>query len=413
MYARASRGPVIPAPPPKAARAAKKGFPWGIAIGLVVAAGTIVAILALVVFPDSGDSKGGKKSKRKDKTAQEDDDGSKSKSKSKKDEYSAAAEPAIPPSVSDGRVDPKELSRGEGRAVKPDAKEVDLANTISYSADSDPYCKDQARFTDILKEVGYNIDRELRSTSTISEAEEMTIGDAAFQEVTNAKEFRGKIDTPAMAEYRRYIAELAVPLLVSVERKNMVYKFHTIDDPTMNAFAIPGGHIFFFRGILEKPRRIENEAQLAGVLAHEINHVDKRHTIAIFEHLKRIGATSRTGEEIGRIVVAMARHPFSTTQEDEADTMAVKFLINAEYSPKQFVTMWQTWAELENKGRRNQPVDPLEAELEGLLATHSRPERRACNAMRVTMLDKKAEVERYYVGSTNYKQRTTRARRQY
>lgn len=349
------------------------------------------------------------------------ENGGKAKKKKKKkaggitgtaDDYSAAAEPSIPDSAALGRIDPSKLSRGDGRAVKGDAREIDEASTIAFVPDTDPYCKDQARLTDIIKEVGYNIDRELRSTASISEADEERIGDELFKEVAATRNFAGKIDTPAMAAYRRYITELAVPLLVSVERKHIVYEFHTIDDPTVNAFAIPGGHIFFFRGILEKPRRIENEAQLAGVLAHEINHVDKRHTIAIFEHLKRLGNLGGAGAEIGRIAVTMARHPFSTTQEDESDAMAVKFLMKAEYSPTQFVTMWKNWADLD-KGKKRGPSNPIEAELQELLATHSRPERRACNAMKNAMLGKPTGVDRYYVGTTNYKEKQTRARKQY
>lgn len=330
---------------------------------------------------------------------------------STEDPYRPTAEPTIPASVAQGRVDPKEVTRAPGgRAVKRSATEVDLASSLSFTPDTDPYCKSNADITDALKQLGYDIDKELRRVSSLSDAEEEKIGDEAFQEVLKAKQFQGKVDTSAMADYRRYIAELAVPLLASVERKGVVYDFHTIDDPTVNAFAIPGGHIFFYRGILEKPRRLENEAQLAGVLAHEINHVDRRHTIAIFEYLKNLGGLAGPAGDIGAVVVNMARHPFSTTQEDESDTFAVKFLIAAEYSPKQFAQMWRNWDQLDG---REKPSNPLEAGLEAILATHSAPARRACNAMRVTMSSKSPDIERYYVGTTNFKEKKPRARQQY
>lgn len=327
------------------------------------------------------------------------------------DPYRPSAEPSIPASVAQGRVDPKEVVRAPGgRAVKRAAKEVDLASTLSFTPDTDPYCKSNADITDALKQLGYDIDKELRKVSSISDADEEKIGDEAFQEVLKAKQFRGKVDTASMADYRRYIAELAVPLLASVERKGVVYDFHTIDDPTVNAFAIPGGHVFFYRGILEKPRRIENEAQLAGVLAHEINHVDRRHTIAIFEYLKNLGGLAGPAGDIGAVVVNMARHPFSTTQEDESDTFAVKFLIAAEYSPKQFAQMWKNWDQLDGQEK---PSNPIEAGLEAILATHSAPARRACNAQRVTMSSKSPDIERYYVGTTNYREKKPRAKQQY
>ncbi|MFO0549145.1 MAG: M48 family metalloprotease [Polyangiaceae bacterium] len=324
--------------------------------------------------------------------------------------YSPAAEPEIPASVASFKVDPRELKRGDGRAVKPDSKEIDLSKDISYDAAKDPYCKQESHFADILKEVGYNIDQELRKASTITEAEEEKIGDETFKEVAKHPKFAGKIDTPNMAAERRYLTELAVPFLAQVQRKGIVYEFHTIDDNTMNAFAIPGGHIFFHRGILTQARRVENEAQLAGVLAHEINHVDKRHTIAIFEYLKGLGMSSQ--DDLGTIVVSMARHPFSSKQEDEADEMAVRFLIAADYSPKQFVEMWKTWDQLDKRGKPKSS-DPLDDELQELFQTHSPPARRACNAMKVTMKYLNADADRYYVGTTNWKEKKTRARGQH
>lgn len=399
-YGQARPAAAIPPPPGAGARQVrrkKSNVPLiaGASLGVLALVGIVVAIAM---------SSGGKKSK---KTSAEDEQSAEVK---KADTYSSAAEPAIPPSVEQGRVNPNDVRKGAGRAVKPDSKEVELASAMGFTPDTDPYCKIPARLSDVLKEVGYNIDQELRKSATISDAEEEKIGDDAFKEVSQSPRFAGKLDTPAMAPYRRYITELAVPLLANVTRKGIVYDFHTIDDPTVNAFAIPGGHIFFYRGILEQPRRIENEAQLAGVLAHEINHVDRRHTIAIFEYLKRMGGDGGTA---GRVVVNMARHPFSTTQEDEADSYAVKFLIASEYSPKQFVDMWRTWDSMEKQQPTSKPRDPLEGELEELFRTHSAPARRACNAMRVTNSNLEGAAKRFYVGASNYRQKQTRARQQY
>lgn len=391
--------PAAPIPPPpgagRTARRKKSNVPLFIGAGI----GLLLIVGAVAAFSTSDGKKSKKSSAEEEASAEQ----------KKVDTYSSAAEPAIPPSVEQGRVNPNDVRKGPGRAVKPDAKEVELASTMKFAPDTDPYCKIPSHLADVLKEVGYNIDQELRKSASISDAEEEKIGDDAFREVGQAPRFAGKLDTPAMAPYRRYITELAVPLLANVERKGIVYDFHTIDDPTVNAFAIPGGHIFFYRGILEAPRRIENEAQLAGVLAHEINHVDRRHTIAIFEYLKRMGGAANGA---GR-VVDMARHPFSTTQEDEADSYAVKFLLASEYSPKQFVDMWRTWDSLEKQRPTSNSRDPLSGELEELFRTHSAPARRACNAMRVTNSNIEGKGSRFYVGTSNYRQRQTRARQQH
>ena len=58
-----------------------------------------------------------------------------------------------------------------------------------------------------------------------------------------------------------------------------------ISDDTVNAFAVPGGGVYFFTGILNT---ITNEAQLAGIIAHEVKHVDLRHCIALFQVLSRL-----------------------------------------------------------------------------------------------------------------------------
>ena len=292
--------------------------------------------------------------------------------------------------------------------VQPGSREIDLAKDISFSPDTDPTCKEPAPVVNLVKDVGYGLDQELRKNGeAVTDEEEEKIGEEAFREIKRSREFRGKLDTPAMAQVRAYIAEVAKPLLAQIERKGIKFDFHTIDDNEPNAFAIPGGHIFVYRGILEKPGRIENEAQLAGVLAHEMNHVDRRHTIAVFDYMKQLGGGD---SEIEEAVISMARHPFTSKQEEEADKYAVKFLIGAEYSPKQFVTMWQAWGKLDKEKKGN---NRLFDELEEILQTHPASGQRACAAMKVTMEQKDPEIDRYYVGTTNYKTKVARSAKQF
>ena len=85
----------------------------------------------------------------------------------------------------------------------------------------------------------------------------------------------------------------------------------------------------------------------------------------------------------------------------------------AEYSPKQFVTMWQNWDSLDKNPKKRGGNDPITDEIEELLNTHSHPARRACNAMRVVNANKPKAVSRYYVGTTNYREKQVRARKQY
>ncbi len=312
------------------------------------------------------------------------------------------------PSEVDAHGPPGAPDAGGLGIVAASAKEVDLAKDISYAPDRDPSCKSPAPITSFAKDLGYSFDQALRSAESVTDEEEMEIGREAFREVRRAREMRGKIDTPEMASSLAYIREVAKPLLDQVARKGISYTFHTVDDDEPNAFAIPGGHVFVNRGMLEAKDRVQNEAQLAGVLAHEINHVDRRHTIAVFEYLKQIG--SPFGGGIEEVAIDMARHPFTSKQEEEADRYAVRFLIHAQYSPKQFVSMWQAWARLEKEKPER---DVLGSVLDEVLRTHPLSSLRACQAMKITMTELDPSVDRYYVGATNYAQKTPRATKQF
>jgi len=75
---------------------------------------------------------------------------------------------------------------------------------------------------------------------------------------------------------QRYVRELGLRLARISERPNLPWTFRVIDDPVVNAFAVPGGHIYVTRGILA---HLNSEAELAAVLGHEIGHVTARHSV--------------------------------------------------------------------------------------------------------------------------------------
>ena len=87
------------------------------------------------------------------------------------------------------------------------------------------------------------------------------------------------------ARMQRYVNNVGRWIASQSERPDLPWQFGVLDAPQLNAFAVPGGTIFITRGLLE---RMRSEAELAGVLGHEIVHVVKKH------HLKAIqkGATT-------------------------------------------------------------------------------------------------------------------------
>ena len=92
-----------------------------------------------------------------------------------------------------------------------------------------------------------------------------------------------------------YINRLGQKLVAQIGPQPFKYKFFIVDDPTMNAFAVPGGYIFIHTGMIQMADR---EGELAGVMAHEISHVYCRHMSKMME--KSRVADRRPGRPAGR-----------------------------------------------------------------------------------------------------------------
>ncbi|HLL48728.1 MAG TPA: M48 family metalloprotease [Longimicrobiaceae bacterium] len=109
-----------------------------------------------------------------------------------------------------------------------------------------------------------------RQLSLVSESQEVQIGQQAAQE---AAQSIGLVEDPAL---QAYVQRIGAGLAARSERPNLPWSFRVVDDPTPNAFALPGGPIFVTRGLLGI---VNSEAELASVLGHEIGHVTARHSV--------------------------------------------------------------------------------------------------------------------------------------
>jgi len=293
-----------------------------------------------------------------------------------------------------------------------DAEEVTEADEISYP-NRPKICRNNAHITDIIKDVAFNIDKEMRKGASMSIKEERKLGKSIARQLREHPRFLGKVDTPASRKWRKYIGRVSQPLLAEIKRKGITYHFHTIDSDIVNAFAIPGGHIYFYTGLLERVggQWLSNEAQLAGILAHEISHVDLEHCVAVFQYLKRIGV--KGSDRDAATVLTLARGPFSSNQEDEADENATRILHNAQYDPDQFVEMWKTWDKLQPKrGEANDDI--FSRELKNLMQSHSPPRKRACTVLRSAQdIMPESPFSDFYVGRENFERRVPRTRTQF
>jgi len=112
-----------------------------------------------------------------------------------------------------------------------------------------------------------------KATKEIGEPEEIAIGRDLAATLLGAAPL---VNDPAM---QRYVNNVGRWLAAQTDRPGLPWQFGVLDAPQINAFAVPGGTVFITRGLLEK---MKSEAELAGVLGHEITHVVKKH------HLKAI-----------------------------------------------------------------------------------------------------------------------------
>jgi len=136
------------------------------------------------------------------------------------------------------------------------------------------------KLVDTVKSVG-------KAVQEIPEPEEIEIGQDVASRLLGAAPL---VPNPGL---QRYVNHVGRWLAAQTERPDLPWRFGVLDAPQLNAFAVPGGTIFITRGLLE---RMKSEAELAGVLAHEIVHVLKKH------HLKAIqkGAqTALAGDALG------------------------------------------------------------------------------------------------------------------
>jgi predicted Zn-dependent protease len=209
--------------------------------------------------------------------------------------------------------------------------------------------------------------------SFMSAEEEQKIGDAEHPKLVAA--FGGEVTD---REVVRYVDSIGQLLARTSELPDLKFTFTVIDTDMINAFALPGGYVHVTRGLLALAN---SEAELAGVLAHEIGHVTARHSAQRHSQsvLAQIGVGvvgiltgSRELANLAGSGAGLYLRSYSRDQEFQADTLGVRYLKRAGFDSRamsSFLASLRTHSQIE---AQLQGLPPGKVDERDLMATHPR-----------------------------------------
>lgn len=158
-----------------------------------------------------------------------------------------------------------------------------------------------------------------------------------------------------------YLTQLGLQLTARLPHgRDYPWEFHCVNDKAINAFALPGGFVFVNRGAIEAS---DTEAQLAGVMAHELSHVALRHgtnqaskaqlaqgAVGVFGELFGGSTTGALLTQLGSFTAGGVLLRYSRTAESQADVMGTQVLYDAGYDPRALAQFFEK-LEAETKGK--------------------------------------------------------------
>lgn len=174
----------------------------------------------------------------------------------------------------------------------------------------------------------------------MSEQQEIQQGAQAHKEVL--REY-GRVDDKRL---QAYVSRVGKRLAAKSHRPNLDWHFTVVDSPQVNAFALPGGYVYVTRGIMAY---LNSEAELAGVVGHEIGHVTARHGVrqqsaatvvglgAILGSVLVPGLDSQAGSSLLQAIGQSLVAGYGREHELEADRLGAEYLARAGYNPQAMV----------------------------------------------------------------------------
>jgi predicted Zn-dependent protease len=208
-----------------------------------------------------------------------------------------------------------------------------------------------------------------RQIAFIGEQQEIQMGREADQQIQQQLGLYPDQDLQA------YVNRLGQQLAAKSERPNLPWTFRVVDDPVVNAFALPGGFIYVTRGLLS---HLTSEAELVSVLGHEIGHVTGRHSVEqmskaqlaqvgliagmiLQPELANYGDLASTGLQLMFL-------KYGRDDEREADSLGLRYLNQQNYDPREMTDVFRTLARVSAQQKQGR--------IPNWLSTHPTPEDR-------------------------------------
>jgi predicted Zn-dependent protease len=217
-----------------------------------------------------------------------------------------------------------------------------------------------------------------KELNLVSESQEISLG------MREAKKAEAQIGRYQDSAWQAYVAALGARLAARSERPQLPWAFTVVDDPQVNAFALPGGFIFVTRGILAN---MNSEAELAGVVGHEIGHVTARHSATQMSRAQvaqvGLGLGSVLSPGMGQYMGALGTGlqllflKYSRDDETQADMLGFRYSLRAGYDPHAMLDLFAMLQRVESASGRDR--------LPSWATTHPFPENRLAHAQH--MLD--------------------------
>lgn len=203
----------------------------------------------------------------------------------------------------------------------------------------------------------------------LSEDDEMKLGGKTDKQVQSQY---GVYDDPKLVAYAEDMCRRLGKLS---HRPELTYRLTVLDTPVVNAFAVPGGYVYFTRGILAA---LSSEAEMAGIMGHEIGHITARHSAEQYSRAQvaqlglgigaMLGAPGRIVSGLAQIGVGMLFLGFSRENEREADDLGVEYSSRAGYDAREMARFFETLERMNPGSDRSG--------LPGWFSTHPSPEDR-------------------------------------